>query len=64
MSKLLVEVPSDLAKKFADKKIVKYEDILSYEDSLKYNFNDEKVTLEELNDFLWESISSKNNFAC
>lgn len=59
MVTISVEVPSDLAKKFSGKKVIKYQDILDYDDNLKYNFNDEKVTMEELSEFLWKVVSSK-----
>jgi hypothetical protein len=32
--------------------VVKIDDILDYQDDLRYNFSDEKVSLNELSDFL------------
>ena len=57
MAVISVEVSDYIAKQFDWKKIVKYEDILDYEDNLKYNFSDEKVSLEEVSLFLWNIIS-------
>jgi len=59
MTTITVEVSDEIAKKFIWVDIVKYDDILEYEDNLKYSFNDEKVSLNELNDFLSNIISEK-----
>ncbi len=64
MKTLTVEVSDEIAEKFADKKVVQIDDILDYEDELRYNFSDEKVTLNELSDFLWKTISSKKSVVC
>ena len=58
MAVISVEVSDEIAVKFAEKNIVKYEEILDYEDNLKYNFSDEKVSLEEVSSFLWNIISN------
>ncbi len=57
MAVISVEVSDSIAKEFIWKKIVKYEDILDYEDNLKYHFSEEKVSLEEVSSFLWNIIS-------
>lgn len=44
--------------------VVKIDDILDYQDDLRYNFSDEKVSLNELSDFLWKTISSKKSTVC
>jgi len=65
MKTITVEVSDDIAKKFSGKAIVKYEEILDYEDNLKYSFSgEEHVTLNELSDFLWKCISSKKEMIC
>jgi len=61
MKIISVEVSDDIAKNFSWDKVVKYEDILDYEDNLKYNFSDEKVSFEEISSFLWNIISDKKN---
>jgi len=57
MAVISVEVSDSIADKFSWNKIIKYEDILDYEDNLKYNFSDEKVSLGEVSSFLWNIIS-------
>lgn len=65
MTHITVEVSDEIAKKFSWKKVVKYEEILDYEDSLRYNFSEEKpVSFEELSHFLEKTISSKENIVC
>lgn len=64
MTTINVEVTDEVAKKFAGQDVVKMDDILDYEENLKYNFSDEKVNLKELSDFLWKTISSKKVSAC
>ena len=59
MATINVEVSDEIAKKFSGVNVVKYEDILEYEDNLKYNFADEKVSFDELSSFLWNIISEK-----
>jgi len=63
MTTISVEVSDEIAKRFVWVKVVKYEDILEYEDNLKYSFSDEKVSLNELSSFLWNVISDKE-WAC
>ena len=63
MAIISVEVSEQIANKFAENKIVQYQEILDYEDNLKYNFSDEKVNLEEISSFLWNIISN-NKKAC
>ena len=53
-----------MAQKFSDKKIVQYDEILNYEDDLKYSFSDSKVNLKELIDFLGKTISSNDKHLC
>ena len=50
MPTITVEVSEDISKKFKGKTVIQYEDILDYEEGLKYSFTDEKVRLEELSD--------------
>ena len=60
MAIISVEIPDEMATNFINKKVVKYEEILDYEDNLKYSCWNEKVNFKELSDFLWDAISSKN----
>ncbi len=65
MITIIVEVSDEIAEKFSDRKVVKYEDILGYEDNLRYSFSEnEKVSLQELSNFLWKTISSKKDIVC
>ena len=59
-----VDVSNKIAKRFMWQKVVKIDDILDYQDELKYSFSDEKVSFEELSDFLWKSIESKKSIIC
>ena len=59
MAVISVEVSDYIAKQFDWKKVVKYDEILDLEDNMKYNFSDEKVSLEEISSFLWNVISNK-----
>ena len=61
MAVISVEVSDYIAKQFVWKKVVQYDEILDYEDNLKYNFSDEKVSLEEVSSFLWNIISDNKN---
>ena len=64
MSTIIVEVSDEIAKKFAGQKVVKMDDILDYQDDLKYSFSDDKVSLNEMSNFLWKTISSNKSVAC
>jgi hypothetical protein len=64
MATLEVEVSKKTAEVFKWKKNIKINDILDYEDTLKYNFSDEKVNLKEISDFLWHTIKSKKETLC
>ena len=59
MTTITVEVSDEIAKRFVWVDVVKYNDILEYEDNLKYSFSDENVSLDELSSFLWNIISDK-----
>ena len=64
MTTIIVEVSDEIAKKFAGQKVVKMDDILDYQDDLKYSFSDDKVSLNEMSNFLWKTISSNKSVAC
>ena len=61
MVTIQVEVPEIVAKKFDGVDVVKYDDILDFDDNLKYSFVDEKVSFEELSNFLEKVISDKKS---
>ena len=64
MPTITLEVPEKIFKKFANRSYIKYEEIIDYEKDLHYNFEDEKVSLEELSNFLWDVISFKKEKQC
>ena len=64
MAIIQIEVSDKIAERFMWQKVVKIDDILDYQDELKYSFSDEKVSFEELSDFLWKSIESKKSIIC
>ena len=59
MAIIQIEVSDKIAERFMWQKVIKIDDIIDYQDELKYSFSDEKVSFNELSDFLWQSIKSK-----
>lgn len=65
MKTITVEVSDEIAKKFSGRKVVSIDEIFDYENGFKYTFSEEeKVSLNELSEFLWKVISSKKNTLC
>jgi len=57
-----VDVPEKVAKTFKWTKVVSYKEIISdsFSDEIESNYKfKEKVSLQELNDFLWDCINQK-----
>jgi hypothetical protein len=64
MTTITIEVPNKIAQNFSNKKIITYYDLIEYDNNEKYNFSEEKVSLNELSNFLDKNISNNKTKIC